>query len=177
MYVGVHVPSNGNKRRSHHRRHRHHHRHQHQPGIAEEASPADNCTLWIFNKRFLVHLFSQGGRPPAVLIYLYFLMICIYFWSGHSTVATRSIYLGWRGRRRWRNSRVPSAFLRNGRTLLQSRRRRSRMERNGTVSSSPCLEMQSETASHNIAYRAVQICLPQMRMKRWRESIIPADLI
>ncbi|XP_046442370.1 electroneutral sodium bicarbonate exchanger 1-like isoform X2 [Daphnia pulex] len=45
MYVGVHVPSNGNKRRSHHRRHRHHHRHQHQPGIAEEASPADNSAI------------------------------------------------------------------------------------------------------------------------------------
>ncbi|XP_059350576.1 sodium-driven chloride bicarbonate exchanger-like isoform X2 [Daphnia carinata] len=46
MYVGVHVPSSGNKRRSsHHRRHRHHHRHQHQPGIAEEASPADNSAI------------------------------------------------------------------------------------------------------------------------------------
>ncbi|XP_045033859.1 electroneutral sodium bicarbonate exchanger 1 isoform X3 [Daphnia magna] len=46
MYVGVHVPSSVNKRRSsHHRRHRHHHRHQHQPGIAEEASPADNSAM------------------------------------------------------------------------------------------------------------------------------------
>lgn len=119
MYIGVHVPgaTGGRRRSSHHRRHRHR-QHPHQPGIAEEGSTmADNCKLMMgvnnWKLEIEIEIFNYG--------------------SCHSTVATGSIYSWRRGRRRWRCSRIPSTFLRNGRIVLQQRRRRGRMERNGSV--------------------------------------------
>ena len=119
MYVGVHVP--GSKRRSHHRRHRHHHRHpHHQPGIAEEGSPADNCKFYKLRNSYLLNNYQKFRLASEC--------------SGHSAFATRPFYPRRRSRRRRGQSRVSSAFLRNGRTHLQPRRRRSGVERNSSVS-------------------------------------------